>query len=234
MFVRDDLVRPVVLDVGLRGGAATQAEATGWATAWEVLTDPKLRDAHSPWGIVWKAVMRAVRNEQIAGTYGVPPRKAWRLARGTDTKTRTRPPVSLAELIDLGWEPECLPTQQHDELGPILTSVVQAMTGVGWHASAAGTLVRLVAETVTRPDVLSSQLTGWRRVIQEVDLPAWQVRRTTVLLVGIPGWPGIVERVSKDGPGVLATDEVLAALRSTIHVSHRSPALAARRCAAAA
>ena len=222
-FVRDDLVRPVVLDVGLRGAAAEQAEATGWAAAWELLADPKLRDARSPWGIVWKAVQRSVRNEQVAGTYGVPPRKAWHLARAADARTRTRPLVSLAELIDLGWEPSCPPAQQYGGLGPILTSVVQAMTEVGWHREDAVALVRMIAETVTRSGVLSNQLPGWRRVMQEVDLPAWKVRRTTVLLIGIPGWPGIVERVSTDGQAVLRTAEVRAALRSTLHPSHRSP-----------
>lgn len=233
-FVRDDLVRPLVVDVGLRGGAAAQAEATGWATAWEVLTDPKLRHARSPWGVVWKAVLRALRNEQVAGIYGVPPRKAWRLARDTDAQTRTRPPVSLAELIDLGWEPACPPDQQRGGLGPILTSVVQAMSEVGWRRADAVPLVQMIAETVTRSGVLSKQLPGWRRVMQEVELPAWQVRRTTVLLIGLPGWPGIVERVSTDGPAVLRTAEVRAALRSTVHPSHRSPALAARRCVDAA
>ena len=232
-FVRDDLVRPLVLDIGLRGGAASQAEATGWATAWEVLADPAVRQAQSPWGVVWTAVRRAVLAEQIAATYGVLPRKGWRLARAGDADGRFRPPVSLAELIELGWEPTDPPTPQCTVLGPILTSAVEAMTEVGWDQADAERLVRTIAETITRADVRSHQLTGWRRVLEQVDLPAWRVRRVTVLLVGVPGWPGLVERIRTEGDEVLQTPEFQAALRSTVHVSHRSPALAARRRAAA-
>jgi hypothetical protein len=233
-FVRDDLVRPMVLDIGLRGAAATQAEATGWATAWEVLTDPTLRAARSPWGIVWTAVRRAVRAEQVSAAYGVPPRKAWRLARPSHANLRFRPPVSLAELVELGWEPADPPGRQGMGLGPVLTCTVQAMTEVGWDETDAQRLVRAIAETITRADVLSSQLTGWRRVLQEVNLPAWRVRRVTVLLVGVPGWPGLVERIQTEGPDVLRTPPVRAALRSTVHASHRSPVLAARRRVTAA
>jgi hypothetical protein len=233
-FVRDDLVRPVVLDIGLRGAAATQAEATGWATAWEVLADPTLRAARSPWGIVWTAVRRAVQAEQVSAAYGVLPRKGWRLARASDADVRFRPPISLAELVELGWEPADRPVRQGMGLGPILSTTIQAMTEVGWDRVDAETLVRTIAETITRADVLSSQLTGWRRVLQDVDLPAWRVRRVTVLIIGVPGWPGLVERILTEGPDVLRTQPVRAALRSTVHVSHRSPALAARRRVTAA
>ena len=233
-FVRDDLVRPLVLDIGLRGGAANQAEATGWATAWEVLADPALRHAQSPWGVVWTAVRRAVLAEQVAATYGVLPRKGWRLARAGGADGRFRPPASLAELIELGWEPADPPSPQCRVLGPILTAATQAMTEVGWDQADAERLVRTIAETITRADVRSSQVTGWRRVLEQVDLPAWRVRRVTVLLVGVPGWPGLVERIRTEGHEVLQTPEFRAALRSTVHVSHRSPALAARRRAAAA
>jgi len=209
-FVREDLVRPLVIGVGLCGGAATQAEATGWATAWEMLADPKLRQAQSPWGVLWTAVRRAILAEQVAGRYGVTPRNGWRLAGAGDTGPRTPPPVSLTALTALGWEPADRPSSHYVGLGPILTSVVEAMNEVGWDQADAELLVGTIAETITRAGVLSSQLTGWRRVLKQVDLPAWRVRRVTVLLVGVSGWPGLVERIVTDGPEVLGADDVQA------------------------
>ncbi len=72
-FVRDDLVRPLVLGTGLRDLAAWQAEATGWEAAWEALSHPSLPAAASPWGVVWTAVRRAVLGEVVTARYHASP-----------------------------------------------------------------------------------------------------------------------------------------------------------------
>src|SRR4051812_39908122 len=59
MFVRLKIARPLVIDVGLRGLAASQAEASAWQAAWIAMTKPSLRRAVSPWGVLWRAAKRA-------------------------------------------------------------------------------------------------------------------------------------------------------------------------------
>ena len=44
-YLRTDLIRPLAIDVGLRGAAASQAEATAWEAVWLQLCAPSLR----PW-----------------------------------------------------------------------------------------------------------------------------------------------------------------------------------------
>ena len=78
-FIREDLVSPMVAAEGLRGLAAKQAEATGWEAAWELLCDPALREAVSPWGVVWTVVRRSVREEVVAAGHRTGLRRFWRV-----------------------------------------------------------------------------------------------------------------------------------------------------------
>lgn len=71
-FVRSHLVRPLVVDVGLRGGAASEAEATAWEVLWLKLKEPSLRTARSPWGVLWQTARRAVLGEILAERWGAP------------------------------------------------------------------------------------------------------------------------------------------------------------------
>lgn len=59
-YVRHTVVRPLVTNLGLRGAAASQAEASGWQEVWATLTPPARRSAGSPWGVIWKVALRAV------------------------------------------------------------------------------------------------------------------------------------------------------------------------------
>jgi hypothetical protein len=61
--VRRAVVVPVVRGSGLRGPAADQAEASGWAAAWDALRRPTARTALNPGGMLWTAVRRAVAAE---------------------------------------------------------------------------------------------------------------------------------------------------------------------------
>ena len=68
-YVRDHIVRPQVAAAGLRGPAADQAEATGWAVAWETLNRTSIHTAGSPWGVLWVAVRKAIAGERLAADY---------------------------------------------------------------------------------------------------------------------------------------------------------------------
>ena len=58
--LRTEMVRPLAIDTGLRGAAASQAEATAWEAVWLAMTKPSLRTTGSPWGVLWQVARRAV------------------------------------------------------------------------------------------------------------------------------------------------------------------------------
>ena len=58
-YLRTELVRPLTIHLGLRGAAASQAEATAWEAVWLEATNPSLRTAHSPWGVLWRTARRS-------------------------------------------------------------------------------------------------------------------------------------------------------------------------------
>lgn len=68
--IRYELIRPLTIDIGLRGTAAAQAEASAWETVWLKLCDPHLRSAASPWGVIWQTARRAVLAEVLAARWG--------------------------------------------------------------------------------------------------------------------------------------------------------------------
>jgi hypothetical protein len=234
-FVREDLVRPLVIGEGLRGLAAWQAEASGWAVAWEMLRDPALRHARSPWGIVWAAVRREVRAEAVSARYCTGLRRAWH-ARGPSGASPTPSVLSLDRLAELGVEPEAVQGSAVGErwgagsVGGVLEVVVGAMCDAGWHAPTAIELVESIAE-LARCDVSDSRRkAGWRTLADQLGLPPWQVRRVMVVLLGEAGWEGVLARVRREGPDVLVEVGVIAALRSTVVEWMRPP----RRVAALA
>ena len=77
--VRVQLVRPIVARAGLFGKDAAQAEATGWAEAWECLASPYLRTTARPWNVLWTTVRRAVRSEVLATRLVTSDRRAWEM-----------------------------------------------------------------------------------------------------------------------------------------------------------
>jgi len=58
-YLRTELVRPLTIHLGLRGSAASQGEATAWEAVWVEATNPSLRTAHSPWGVLWRTARRS-------------------------------------------------------------------------------------------------------------------------------------------------------------------------------
>ena len=78
--LRTTMVRPLAIDVGLRGAMASQAEASGWEAVWIALCNPNLRTARSPWGVLWQAARRAVITEILTCRFATNERRAWELA----------------------------------------------------------------------------------------------------------------------------------------------------------
>jgi len=229
-FIREDLVSPMVAAEGLRGLAAKQAEATGWEAAWELLCDPALREAVSPWGVVWTVVRRTVREEAVAAKYCTGLHRAWRVRASGGTQP-AQTVLSLDRFAEMGIEPT--PAQvagPSDALGDALEVIVQAMADAGWDAGCASHLVRVLAQTPMHYADRAKVMVGWRPIAADLGLPPWRVRRTMVLLLGEPGWDGLLARVRSEGPGIFADVAVVAALRSTVVEWMRPP----RRVAALA
>lgn len=230
-YVRSHIVRPQVFAAGLRGLGADQAEATGWEIAWETMTNTSIRNAESPWGLLWVAVRRAVQGELMACAYLTNTRNSWRVRRDqewTGGDPLLDPPLSLTRLIEEGWERAEEPAVRV-QLGPRLEAVIGALVDVGWEKRTAHAVVEGVALTAVRNGKAATDAQGWRPLATKLGLPAWRVRRVMVVLLGAPGWPGIMERMTTEGPSALEEKGMRAALRSTITSSWPTPTLAARQ-----
>lgn len=240
-YVRATVVRPNVAATGLSGPAAEQAEATAWEASWEVLASLSLRSARSPWGVLWATARRAALGEVVAGTYCMDVRSGWRLARpGTDAHVgrlgpatdagagRYDPPVSLDEMNGRGVDPPSDSGTSRPSSGSVLSDVVDALVDVGWSERAARVIVEAVAAGASSKSCTVSGVRGWRRLAQTLDMPAWQVRRVMVVMLGAPSWRGLVEHLVTDGRAILDESDMRAALRSTLVASSPSPVTAAR------
>lgn len=233
-YVRAHIVRPQVAAAGLRGPAADQAEATGWAVAWETLNRTSIHTARSPWGVLWVAVRKAIAGERLSTDYQASVRNSWRAedARLEQRKAgRARAfarPLSLSLLLEDGWEPEAQPWACN-ELGRRLEAVIEGLVHVGWKRRAAHAVVVGISLAAVRDGKATVAAKGWRPLAARLGLPPWQVRRVTVLLLGAPGWPGVVEQMATHGYQVVHSDSIVAAMRSTTTISCPPPPVAARR-----
>ena len=233
-YVRDHIVRPQLSAAGLRGPAADQAEATGWAVAWETLNRASIHTASSPWGVVWVAVRKAIAGERLAADYQASVRNSWRAENARLEQPMAgraggfARPLSLSLLLEEGWEPEAEPWACTG-VGRRLEAVIEALVHVGWERPAAHAVVEGIALTAVRDGKATADAKGWRPLAARLGLPPWQVRRVTVLLLGAPGWPGLVERMASHGCQVLEVDSIVAAMRSTTTNSCPPPPAAARR-----
>lgn len=224
-FVRERLARPLAIGAGLRGLAASQAEASAWQAAWEVLAFQDLKDTDQPWGVVWKAAQRAVTGEVVSARYGTSPSHSWRLARsgvphlvgvdllielGLDADRRGRPAVELT-------------------VSEAYAAAVVALRDAGWPADAAAQIVAAVADLPEPGSRRGWESAGWRPMSTELGLPPWQSRRLCVALLGTPSWPGLLARMLVDGADAWQEPAMRAALRSTRVRRLRSPVLTAAR-----
>lgn len=244
------VVRPAVRSVGATGSEAEYAEATGWAAAWEALSARSLRSAVSPWGVVTAAVRCAVLNERMAEKYGTDARSAWRVHRfvktggasarrvAGDWSTVADPaaltrPVSLTVMLDAGYDQPAV-TLPHGAEGWRLRAVTDLLVRHGWQPELAVAAVVHVSEYARQNPAGAPKAHGWREMSLELGIPPWQARRVTVLLLGAPGWPGLVERVVIGGVDALAGPAIAAAVQATCDPSMRPPARSAQTIAARA
>lgn len=222
-YVRTEVVRPLAIDAGLRGAAASQAEATGWEAVWVTLTKPSLRTAASPWGVLWQVARRAVLGEVVAARYGTEERRGRRL----DAAARSGeggPLASLDSLASAGWEPA------HTDPDPVagmawrelLVRVDQALVDAGWEPATATRIVDAVLCMPTTPDPRCT-LVGWRLLAVELDLPPWQARRLALALRGTSASPGLIPRLLTVGDEVLRDPSVRSELNGTLHRLTTSP-----------
>ena len=227
--VRRAVVVPVVRRSGLRGPAADQAEASGWQAAWDALRRPTARTAENPGGMVWVAVRRAVAAEvaptrsspSVAPPVAPPDPPGPQLALVAPIPEARLRLVSLEHLMYSGWQPE-EPGSRVAGDGSVVAAVLDRLVDVGWDREDAADAIALLADHALRGPA-GVATTRWRWVSLRVGVPEWQARRLASLLLGGPGWPGILELAVVHGPSVLADPAVRAAVRSTVVAWHAAP-----------
>ncbi len=215
-FVRSHLVRPLVVDVGLRRGAASEAEATAWEVLWLKLQEPSLRTARSPWGVLWQTARRAVLGEILAQRWGAPARRAWKLD-AAERAGRVRRPIALEPLVAGGWQPardDAVPGADDGALARVLALAAAALRSVGWPEDTAVLVAREVAR-FEAPARATSTIVGWRTLAKKVGVAPWQARRLVWILRGSPESPGLLARITLEGASAVETPGTQAALRST-------------------
>jgi hypothetical protein len=232
-YVRTEMVRPLATDAGLRGAAASQAEATGWETVWVSLTKPSLRTAASPWGALWQAARRAVLGEIVAATHATEERRGRSLAAAA-RDGQVVPPTSLDALAATGWEPACATADPAAGLAwrQLLVQVDAALVDAGWDPIIATGIVDAVLCMPTTPDPRCT-IVGWRLLAVELGLPPWQARRLALSLRGTAEAPGLIPSLVTLGDDALRDAGLRGALKATRSRSgtgipagpERSPAL---------
>ncbi len=224
-YVRTDLIRPLAIDVGLRGAAASQAEATAWEAVWLQLCAPSLRSAKSPWGVIWQTARRALLGEILAARWGTNWRRAWEQdaneRQGCDHR-----PLSIECLAAVGTTFGAaaleVPGTTTTSVSTALDAAAGALASAGWDDYAAR---QIVGEIASMEDALGHDATiiGWRTLATRLGLPPWQARRLTAVLRGTVERPGLLARLIREGHPVLNDSSIQDSLASTRARSSPSP-----------
>ena len=230
-FVRQDMIRRMVVALGLRGTAACEAEATGWAAAWEALNAPRLAEADLPWSLIHAAARHAVLGELLAARYATGVRRAWEIrnaTRDSGCDPRVMPFDDLTGLIDVREDGV---DGESGLLGAALDLIRGRLVDLGWEDIALDAVVDALLDGRLSVGP-GGACAGWRPLSADVGVAPWRVRRLAVALLGAPLWPGMIARVVREGAGVLESRTGRAALESTVRRRWRSPLLQAERAAA--
>lgn len=229
-FVRQDMIRRMVVGLGLRGTAASEAEGTGWAAAWEALNNPRLVEADLPWSLIHAAARHAVLGELLAARYATGVRRAWEIrnaTRDSGCDPRVMPVDDLAELVATR---EGADDPAKGPLNTALGLIRRRLVELGWDDPALDAVVDALLDG--RLSMGSGgACAGWRPLSADLGVAPWRVRRLAIALLGGPHWPGMIARVIREGAGVLESRTGRAALESTIRRGWRSPVLQAERAA---
>ncbi|MGW6130778.1 hypothetical protein ACWFNE_12205 [Cellulomonas sp. NPDC055163] len=231
-YVRTQLVRPLAIDLGVRGAAASQAEATAWEAVWVAMTKPSLRSAGSPWGVLWQVARRAVLGEVVAAQFATNERRARTLAAAVRTGELS-PPIALEVVMAEGHEPASADSGPVGEVvwRELLASADRALVDVGWPADEAARIVDAVLYMPTTPDTRCT-IVGWRLLAVDLGVPPWQARRLALALRGTAAAPGVLPLLVTDGQSALRHERVRSALLATRDRSRPSDAGSERRRAA--
>ena len=239
-YVRLTVVRPQIIARGLVGPVADHAEATAWEMTWRVLNGNAIREAESPWGILWAAARRAVADESVAAVYGTSGRTAWQRRaahriearnQGGHGATSALPPLSLDALTELGHEPPdtSMDTPQPPTPSVLLTDAAACLERAGWSRREAAAILTCLAERADHHRGRARLRGGWRALAVDVAIPGWQARRLTHVLLGTRGWPGLIERLATATLAESINDAgVIDAILSTRVARMPSPELLAR------
>lgn len=214
-YIRTDLVRPLAIDLGVRGAAASQAEATAWEAVWVAMTKPSLRSAGSPWGVLWQVARRAVLGEIVAARFATNERRGRTLAAAVRAGELS-PPIPLEVVMAEGHEPACAAA---DPVGGVvwrelLACADGALVEAGWPPEAAARIVDAVLCTPTAPDSRCT-IVGWRLLAVDLGLPPWQARRLALALRGTTAAPGLLPLLVTVGEPALHDGSVRQALLAT-------------------
>lgn len=217
-YVREKVVRPQVARSGLGPGRFEQAESSAWQLCWRKLSDERLRESRNPWGVLWVAARRAVRDEVLENRHQTAAHRARRLlsdaADDPALAARGCPPVSLQLLADSGVEPVS-PPGGSEPLGPALEAIVNACGRAGWRPSEAHRVVAAIAHAVRPRTEGSVPAAPWKQVAGQTGSDPAMVRRLTLVLLGHGDQPGLVARVHREGLAVLDEVRVQDSLRHT-------------------
>lgn len=229
-YLRERVVRPLAISVGLRGAAASQAEATAWQAMWMELTKPAFRTVASPWGVLGQVARRQLLGEIVAARFATNDRRGWKLEVASRDDA-IGPAVSLDALLEVGWEPEScdLYLGEPPEATGFTDAARSALCLVGWSDTEATAILAAVLDPPAPRLDDRTQFPGWRLMATALDIPPWQARRLTIALRGTSDWPGVLARIVAEGPSVIDSPIVRTALMATRRRSDRSPVLAARR-----
>ena len=226
MYIRCELIRPLTIDTGLRGGDAWEGEMAAWEAVWLKLCDPNLRSMTSPWGVIWQTARRAVLGEILAARWGTARRRGW-VYDADERAGRVVRPISLEPLLGDGLDIELEGSMPRSGPPTLVSAALDLAAGAladsGWSAAKAKEIVGEVA-IMEVPLGAARTVVGWRPLAARLEVPPWQARRLTFLLRGSVDRPGLLARLIADGPRVLDAPDVRRALAGTLVRTAPAPA----------
>lgn len=198
----------------LRGDDLDGRCRVGMSVAWEVLDSASVRGAGRPWGVVWRAVDRALSGELLAERFQCSRNRAWRVAADAspgDGVLFVDDPHQIEGAVTAAG----LPREDPVGLGPLLDALTRAMVEAGWERWDAEAVIGASVRLAGQPPSDGRTVLGWRPVAERFGIPPWRVRRALLALLGTETESGILRSLVEHGPRILQQESVADALRAT-------------------